>query len=149
MYQIWFIIVIILLIEAFRHPSSAIASFSIASIPTLIISLFLNNLLLEIILFIFFTISIRLYFSNKLSKLDCLFHFSYNNTDCLIQQTGTVIKSIGIHPFDTGLVHINNENWIAWSSTPIKEGNLVQVQAVQGVRLNVIPCTSSSSPSSH
>lgn len=139
MWQIWLIIVIILLIMTFRHPSSLIICFFISSILTFIISLFLNNLLLEILSHLVLSLISHIFLSTHLSIFNLSSLTFHATTDSLINQTGIVTKSINNHPFNTGLVYINKETWIASSIQPIKEGTSVRVTNVQGVRIHVTP----------
>ena len=139
MWQIWLIIVIILLITAFRHPSSLIICFFISSTLTFIFSLFFNNLLLEFFFFLLVALISHFFLSTHTSTFNPSSLTFHTTTDSLINQTGIVTKSISTHPFDTGLVHINKEAWIASSICPIKEGTSVKVTSVQGLRLHVTP----------
>ena len=139
MWQTWVIIVIILLITTLRHSSSLIIYFFIASIITFISSFFLNNLLLTIFIFLFSAACVGLVCSKRLLQVNHLPKLYCDNSNILLNQTGTVIKPIDIRPFNTGLVYINNETWIATSRTALTEGSPVQVVEVQGLRLHVIP----------
>lgn len=139
MWQIWLIITIILLIASFRHPSSRIICLFITSTLTLALSFFLANFLLDIIIFFLITAFIQLLLQKHLLRLQNSPNLLMANTNDLINQTGIVIKPIGNHPFDTGLVHINHEIWIASSCCPISKGTTVQVINIQGLRISVIP----------
>lgn len=142
MWQIWLIIIIILLITAHRYPGSIIFCFFITSIGTIILSLFINNLFIEIIIFFFCSLIIhaillRFFPHSNYSSLASLI-----TTDHLINQIGIVTKPISGSLLNSGLVYINNETWCAISNSPIKEGIHVQVVAVHGLRLTVIPIDS-------
>lgn len=139
MWQIWLIIVIILLISTYRYPRSFIFCFFIASIVSFLTSLFLNNLLLTCILFIVLasclTFATHYFLQNFfLSKSSIPY-----NSNTLINQTGIVIKTITNNPLESGLVRINNETWPATSHSIIPSGSPIQVIAIQGLRLLVIP----------
>lgn len=147
MWQIWLIIVIILLITVYRYPSSFIFSTFIATSCTLLTSFFIHNLLLELAFLLCFFI---------LSSLVGHFfpHFLYSNppttsnTDILLNTIGTVTKYIPGTPLESGAVRLNDETWQAVSSTPISENTPVKVVAIQGVRLTVIPQSIKESPHS-
>lgn len=66
-----------------------------------------------------------------------------SNTDALIGKTGIVIVPISSHAF--GQVKINGEIWTAAANLPLEEGEIVQVVAVDGVKLRVRPVSSENS----
>ena len=139
MWQIWLLIVIIILLTTYRYPSSFIFSIFIASLCPFISSFILNNLLLETLIFIISTLlaaSIHTLFLTHFHPLPKHIHTS---SRCLIEQTGIIIKPIYNTPLQSGLVQINHETWPATSSSNLSEGLRVKVIGVQGVRLVVTP----------
>jgi len=139
MWQVWLIIVIILLISTYRYPGPLIFYFLSASSCILLISFFLNNLLLETTCLLLLTFLIHLIMTHLVPSKTHMSISRSINTDSLINQIGIVTKTNGSMPFESGLVCLNNETWSAISSYKLKVGTHVKVIGVQGVRLLVIP----------
>ena len=143
MWQIWFLIIIILLIAFYRYPSSLIFSFFITSIAIHFLSFILHNLLLECL----FT-SVSLIIQTIINRVHLhLSHNRFNNTinsNILINQTGIITKTINNSFLGSGLIRLNNETWCAIASSRIPKGTIVKVIAINGLRLTVTPLDSSS-----
>lgn len=144
MWQIWFLIIIILLIAFYRYPSSLIFSFFITSIAIHFLSFILHNLLLECLLFT----SVSLIIQTIINRVHLhLSHNRFNNTinsNILINQTGIITKTINNSFLGSGLIRLNNETWCTIASSRIPKGTIVKVIAINGLRLTVTPLDSSS-----
>lgn len=139
MWQTWLIVVIILLIATYRHPSYSLFYWFQASSIQLMSSFFTHNLLLECFCFIllYWIIShlpIPHFIMHYLKLQKPLLH-----SDELVHQIGQVVQSIDASANYHGLVKINRSIWIATSTMPIKKGTLVQAQSIEGLRLIVQP----------
>ena len=139
MWKIWLIIAIILLISTYHHSTPLMFYPLIASSCTLIASFVLKNLLLEILVTLILSCLLYLIATHFLHHTLQKTIPNLVNTDSLINQVGIVTKAIGNTPLETGLVRLNNEIWLAFSSSSLQEGTSVQVISVQGVRLLVTP----------
>lgn len=143
MWQVWLLIVIILLITIHRHPSFFSFCYFFSACLTCLLALLISNLLLET--FFFFSCSIIFstlchhftlrYISRHLSLI--------SSSDLLLAKRGIVIHPISSSPFNLGLVKIKNEIWLAHSETPLTNGTVVKPIAIQGIRLLVMPISTS------
>lgn len=142
MWQIWFLIVIILLITSYRHPSFFSICYFFSACLTFLSTFMISNLLLET----FFFFSCAILSSNLCHHLALSYisrHLSLiSSSDSLISKRGVVIRSISSSPFNLGLVKIKNEIWLAHANRPISKGIEVMPIAIEGIRLIVVPLVS-------
>ena len=138
MWGIWLIIGCVLFIVEITTASFFTIFFSIAAFLTIIVSLFVDNIVIQIIAFcILSTIGLlkgrsvleRYFKVNKEVKS--------SNVDALINKVGVVTKKI--QPHEYGLVKIEGDIWTAKSNLEetIEEGQVVIVKDIEGVKLLV------------
>ena len=138
MWGIWLIIGCVLLIVEMTTASFFTIFFSVAAFLTLFISFFVDNLLIQIIIFCLLSI-IGLLKGRKV--LERYFNVNHevksSNVDALINKVGVVTKKI--QPNEYGLVKIDGDIWTAKSNLEetIEEGQMVIVKDVEGVKLSV------------
>jgi membrane protein implicated in regulation of membrane protease activity len=138
MWGIWLIIGCILFIVEITTASFFMIFFSIAAFLTVGISLFVDNIAVQIMIFcVLSTIGLlkgrsvleRYFKVNQEVKL--------SNVDALINKVGVVTKKI--QPHEYGLVKIEGDIWTAKSKLEetIEEGQMVIVRDIEGVKLSV------------
>ena len=139
MWYIWLILAILFSIGEILYSGFFLLWFAIGSLAALVLSFFTTQFVLQFVIFItlslFLVLTLTKKFTSYFSKND---HF-VTNVDKLIGETGLVLETIGSNPLETGLVKIDGETWTAVSThgQTIEKGTLVQVEAIQGVRVIV------------
>lgn len=138
MWGIWLVIGCILLIVEITTASFFMIFFSIAAFLTVVVSLFVDNIAVQIMVFcILSTIGLL----KGRSVLERYFKVNHevksSNVDALINNVGVVTKKI--QPHEYGLVKINGDIWTAKSKLEeaIEEGQMVIVKEIEGVKLSV------------
>ena len=138
MWGIWLVIGCILLIAEIMTASFFTIFFSIAAFLTVIISLLVDNPVVQIMAFcILSTVGLL----KGKSILERYFKVNYevksSNVAALINKVGVVTKKI--QPHEYGLVKIDGDMWTAKSELEenIEEGQMVIVKDIDGVKLSV------------
>lgn len=139
MWYIWLILAILFSVGEILYSGFFLLWFAVGSLSALILSFFISQFFLQLIVFFAVSLLLVLILTKKLTK-----YFSKNdnfvtNVDKLIGETGLVIETIGSSPLETGLVKIDGETWTAVSNhgQVIEKGTLVEIEAIKGVRVVV------------
>lgn len=141
MWELWFLVLIFLLIITIWTSHLLIIALDLSTIMTLFLSLLPIPLTLQFLcLFICFSLStliIYLLFPNYHTLLSP----SSKSLCQLIGLTGTVSKAIGPGILSSGHIRLDGETWCAlsYSNTPIAAGKEVEVKAIKGIHLIVSP----------
>ena len=136
MWVYWIIAAIIFALIELATPTFFIIWFSVGAIISSIISIFIENIAIQLI--IFSVISTILIFSTKTisQKLILNKKLYKSNVDKLIGKTGLVIQKID-NIKNTGRITIGGESWKATSSEIIEVDSLVKVDSIEGVTVTV------------
>ena len=134
MWLTWVIIIVILAIIEFATINLTTIWFILSGIVALIMSFFTDNLYLEFSVFVI--LGIILFFTTR----PLLFKWlkvtpSKTNLDRVIGMTGKVTKEIV--PNEIGEVKVDGKTWSAISKETIKDGELVEIIKIDGVKLLV------------
>ena len=132
MFYIWFIIVIILGILEVATTNLVSIWFVISGLLAMISSLYTDNLLIQISIFVVVGI-ILMPFSKKIYgkiKKD-----TKTNIDRIIGMRGIVTEDI--HKNSIGEVKVDGKLWSAISDTDIKKGEKIEVLSINSVKLKV------------
>lgn len=133
MFYVWLVLAIVLgLIEAFTVNLVSIW-FVISSILAMVVSMFTDNLYIQIGVFVFIGIllmplSKKIY--NKIKKNNVS-----TNIDRIIGMTGVVTEDINKDTI--GEVKVDGKRWSAYSSDNINKGEVVKVVKINSVKLYV------------
>lgn len=113
--------------------------FAIGSLASCITSLFTDNIIIEVIVFIAVT-AIALAATRPLVKKMKSKQGEATNSDRYIGKTAVVISAIDNEKAE-GMVKVDNQKWTARSANgkPIEAGISVTVTAIEGVKLIVEP----------
>lgn len=136
---IWFIILCSFSIATCYYKHSFLLYFSIGALISLMISLFLHNLLFESICFLSCSLILQLISTSLLSLKHSKHSKPPTSTKDLIGRQGIVTQRIGKTYLETGLVQLNHETWpaISHSGFPIPTGQLVEIKDIKGVHVMV------------
>ncbi len=132
MVYFWLILVIILgLIEAVTVNLVSIW-FVLSGIITLILSLFIDNFVIQfgvfVILGVIFMILIRKYLASKIVTKE------KTNLDRIIGMKGVVTEDIdGLN----GEVKVDGKKWSAYSKETLEKGQIVKILKIKGVKVEV------------
>lgn len=134
MYYFWIIMIIFLsVIEA--STTNLVCIWYIASaIIALIVSLFINNLMIQFSIFVLVG-TILLLSTRKLLKNKLVVSNEKTNFDRIIGMRGVVTEDID--DLVIGEVLVDGKKWSAISNTPIKKGEKVKIKEIKGVKLIV------------
>lgn len=133
MFYVWLVLAIVLgLIEAFTVNLVSIW-FVISSILAMVVSMFTDNLYIQIGVFVFIGIllmplSKKIY--NKIKKNNVS-----TNIDRIIGMTGVVTEDINKDTI--GEVKVDGKRWSAYSNDNINKGEVVKVVKINSVKLYV------------
>lgn len=133
MFYVWLVLAIVLgLIEAFTVNLVSIW-FVISSILAMVVSMFTDNLYIQIGVFVFIGIllmplSKKIY--NKIKKNNVS-----TNIDRIIGMTGVVTENINKDTI--GEVKVDGKRWSAYSNDNINKGEVVKVVKINSVKLYV------------
>ncbi len=140
MWQIWLITAGIFLIIEISTTGFLVFWFSIGALATMILSFFVDNIILQIAFFLI--ISIFLLFATKpfVDKIMPKENYIKTNSFSLAGKIGKV--TVDIEPIDgKGQIKIENESWSAKSldNTHIPKDTEVIVEKIEGVKAIVKP----------
>lgn len=134
MWLTWVIIIVILAIIEFATINLTTIWFILSGIVALIMSFFTDNLYLEFSVFVI--LGIILFFTTRPLLVKWLkVTPSKTNLDRVIGMTGKVTKEIV--PNEIGEVKVDGKTWSAISKETIKDGELVEIIKIDGVKLLV------------
>lgn len=132
--MIWFILIFaFLIIEALSFNLITIW-FAFGSLCAFISTYFTDNLIIQIVVFTFFTI-ISLIFTKPLLDKFINKNVTKTNIDMIIGKTGIVTKEI--NESSSGRVKVSGKDWMAVSNSHIDEGKIVRVLKIEGAKIIV------------
>ena len=132
----WFIVAIIFGVGEFMTSSLTLIWFSIGAFLVMFLSIFIESILWQVIIFAVVSIILLVIATKYLVDRDK--DVKYNtNLQGIISQKAIVTQTI--EPYETGVAKLNGEEWTAMSKdeTRIEAGKLVEVVAIEGVKLIV------------
>lgn len=136
---VWLIVTAMLLVGELLTEGFFLFWFALGALGATITAVLISSLPIQLLVFILIS-GILLFYSRQLGeRLGRGKNGVDTNVDALIGKTGIVIK--GIQPNETGLLKIGGQEWTCVSAdkAPIPGGTVVQVTALQGVTLSVVP----------
>ena len=138
MNTIWLVVAIAFGLVEILTPNLTLIWFSIGALVTMLLSLFIKNIIVQICIFAVVSIALLVIFTKYFVDKDK--GYKYNTNLQGIEQKKGVVKT-EIIPFKTGLVTLGGEDWTAISEGNIKieEGTVVEVVKIEGVKLIVRP----------
>ena len=110
--------------------------FSIGALLVMFLSIFIESILWQVIIFAVVSIILLVIATKYLVDRDK--NVKYNtNLQGIISQKGIVVQDI--EPYEVGVVKLNGEEWSAISKdkVKIKKGSIVEVVQIEGVKLIV------------
>ena len=132
--MIWFILIFaFLIIEALSFNLITIW-FAFGSLCAFISTYFTDNLIIQIVVFTFFTI-ISLIFTKPLLDKFINKNVTKTNIDMIIGKIGIVTKEI--NELSPGRVKVSGKDWMAVSNGHIDEGKKVRVLKIEGAKIIV------------
>ncbi|WP_253288685.1 NfeD family protein [Intestinibacter bartlettii] len=132
----WFIVAIIFGVGELMTTSLTLIWFSIGALISMVLSIFIESILIQVIIFAVISIGLLVIATKYLVDRDK--NVKYNtNLQGIISQKAIVIKAI--EPYETGIVKLNGEEWTAISKDEVKieKGRIVEVVEIEGVKLIV------------
>lgn len=132
--MIWFVLIFaFLIIEALSFNLITIW-FAFGSLCAFISTYFTDNLIIQIVVFTFFTI-ISLIFTKPLLDKFINKNVTKTNIDMIIGKIGIVTKEI--NELSPGRVKVSGKEWMAISNSHIDEGKKVRVLKIEGAKIIV------------
>ena len=132
----WFIVAIIFGVGELMTKRLTLIWFSIGALLVMFLSIFIESILWQVIIFAVVSIILLVIATKYLVDRDK--DVKYNtNLQGIISQKAIVTQTI--EPYETGVAKLNGEEWTAMSKdeTRIEAGKLVEVVAIEGVKLIV------------
>ena len=132
----WFIVAIIFGVGELMTTSLTLIWFSIGALLVMFLSIFIESILWQVIIFAVVSIILLVIATKYLVDRDK--NVKYNtNLQGIISQKGIVVQDI--EPYEVGVVKLNGEEWSAISKdkVKIKKGSIVEVVQIEGVKLIV------------
>ena len=138
MNTMWLIIAVAFGIAELMTTSLTLVWFSIGALVLMVLSTFIESIIIQIILFAAISITLLVTFTKYFVDKDKSFKYN-TNLQGIEQKTGVVKKEIS--PYSTGIVTLTGEDWTAISedNEKIEVGQLVKVIRIEGVKLVVKP----------
>ena len=132
--MIWFVLIFaFLIIEALSFNLITIW-FAFGSLCAFISTYFTDNLIIQIVVFTFFTI-ISLIFTKPLLDKFINKNVTKTNIDMIIGKIGIVTKEI--NELSPRRVKVSGKDWMAVSNSHIDEGKKVRVLKIEGAKIIV------------
>lgn len=133
MFYVWFIIALVLGVLEISTANLVSIWFVISSLLSMVVSLFTDNLLIQIGVFVLVGISL-IPISRKLYKKIKSRNVS-TNFDRIIGMKGIVTEDITKD--NIGEVKVDGKRWSAYSDTDISKGETVEVLSINSVKIKV------------
>ena len=131
----WFIAFMVLIIIEFLTVNLVTIWFVIGSLAALVASYFTNSLIIQIIVFIIFSI-ITLFFTRTIMRNFKGISAIPSDPEKIIGKVGTVVKRISKENY--GEVKVHGGLWVACSNDSIEVGEKVKVIGLDDHKLTVI-----------
>lgn len=138
MNTIWLIIAVAFGIAELMTISLTLVWFSIGALILMVLSSFIESIIIQILLFAAISITLLVIFTKYFVDKDKNFKYD-TNLQGIEQKTGMVKEEI--LPYSKGIVTLTGEDWTAISedNEKIEVGRLVKVIRIEGVKLVVKP----------
>ena len=137
----WLIVAIIFGVGELMTTSLTLIWFSIGALVVMLISIFIESILWQVIVFAAISVTLLVIATKYLVDKDK--NVKYNtNLQGIISQKAMVIEDI--EPYESGVVKLNGEEWTAISKVELKieKGKVVEIIEIEGVKLIVREVTS-------
>lgn len=133
---VWLLVAIVFGLLEIIVPSLTLIWFSIGALASLILSIFVDNLFIQIVVFGVLSTVLLVYATKKFIKEDKSYEYD-TNLKAIIGKTAIVKEEI--NPNKTGVVIFDYQDWSAISidNTTIKNGDIVEIIKIEGVKLVV------------
>lgn len=131
---VWLIIVILLALIEITTVNLTTIWFVASGILALIISLFVENYLLQFGTFVVAGVILLITTKPFLTKF-IKQHKIHTNIDRIIGMTGVVTEKISKN--ENGEVKVDGKRWTAFADKTIQQGDLVKVLEIKGVKIKV------------
>ncbi|MGN1032123.1 MAG: NfeD family protein [Intestinibacter sp.] len=137
----WLIVAIIFGVGELMTTSLTLIWFSIGALVVMLISIFIESILWQVIVFAAISITLLVIATKYLVDRDKNVKYS-TNLQGIISQKAMVVEDI--EPYESGVVKLNGEEWTAVSKdeSKIERGKVVEIIAIEGVKLIVREVTS-------
>ena len=132
----WLIVAIIFGVGELMTTSLTLIWFSIGALVVMLISIFIESILWQVIVFAAISVTLLVIATKYLVDKDK--NVKYNtNLQGIISQKAMVIEDI--EPYESGVVKLNGEEWTAISKDELKieKGKVVEIIEIEGVKLIV------------
>ncbi|WP_343344657.1 NfeD family protein [Terrisporobacter petrolearius] len=138
MNTVWLIVAVAFGIAELMTTSLTLVWFSIGALVLMVLSTFIESVIIQIALFAAISITLLVIFTKYFVDKDKTFKYN-TNLQGIEQKTGVV--KVEILPYATGIVTLTGEDWTAISDSneKIEVGQLVKVIRIEGVKLVVKP----------
>lgn len=138
MNTVWLIVAVAFGIAELMTTSLTLVWFSIGALVLMVLSTFIESVIIQIALFAAISITLLVTFTKYFVDKDKTFKYN-TNLQGIEQKTGVV--KVEILPYATGIVTLTGEDWtaISESNEKIEVGQLVKVIRIEGVKLVVKP----------
>ena len=138
MNTVWLIVAVAFGIAELMTTSLTLVWFSIGALILMVLSTFIESVIIQIALFAAISITLLVIFTKYFVDKDKTFKYN-TNLQGIEQKTGVV--KVEILPYTTGIVTLTGEDWTAISENneKIEVGQLVKVIRIEGVKLVVRP----------
>lgn len=138
MNTVWLIVAVAFGIAELMTTSLTLVWFSIGALVLMVLSTFIESVIIQIALFAAISITLLITFTKYFVDKDKTFKYN-TNLQGIEQKTGVV--KVEILPYATGIVTLTGEDWtaISESNEKIEVGQLVKVIRIEGVKLVVKP----------
>lgn len=138
MNTVWLIVAVAFGIAELMTTSLTLVWFSIGALILMVLSTFIESIIIQIALFAAISITLLVVFTKYFVDQDKTYRYN-TNLQGIEQRTGIVKEEIPSHM--TGIVTLTGEDWTAISedSEKIRVGQLVKVIRIEGVKLVVKP----------
>ncbi|WP_434793673.1 hypothetical protein TPDSL_36210 [Terrisporobacter petrolearius] len=136
MNTVWLIVAVAFGIAELMTTSLTLVWFSIGALVLMVLSTFIESVIIQIALFAAISITLLVTFTKYFVDKDKTFKYN-TNLQGIEQKTGVV--KVEILPYATGIVTLTGEDWTAISDSneKIEAGQLVNVIRIEGVKLVV------------
>lgn len=132
---IWLSLVIVFIIFEAITTNLVTIWFAVASLCSLIVSYFTDNLFIQLLVFSFVSLFTLIFTKPILDKVFKTDKKERTNADMVIGKTGIVIDDIT--DLTNGRVKVNYKNWMATSKENLSKGTIVEVLDIKGAKLVV------------
>ncbi len=138
MNTVWLIVAVAFGIAELMTTSLTLVWFSIGALVLMVLSAFIESIIIQIALFAAISITLLVTFTKYFVDKDKSYKYD-TNLQGIEQKTGIVKVEIPSHM--TGIVTLTGEDWTAISNNgeKIEKGQLVKVIRIEGVKLVVEP----------